>query len=299
MRDMANTNAEPQPNPQRPARRLRFLPRIRPLVQTAFLGVWLAPLGRWLHGFPSCVFHCYACPLSSFACPVGVTAQFIGAGYFPFLAVGVVVAAAALVGSLICGWACPFGFLQDLAARVPTPRIAIPKWMGALRYAVLIGMVIAIPLVLHLQGKSAEESPLFICRSCPAGAVEGALPYIGRLAYEGKYASWTDIFDPARGGTSPYKWTILAVFFVAIFVTYRPWCRVLCPLGGFLSLFNRFSVLHLRFEAHNCTECNLCRSRCVVGVEVERKVNDPACIRCLECTACGAITPTLAGPKPQ
>ena len=42
----------------------RKLSRLRPWVQTGFLGVWLAPVGRWLHGIPGCVFHCYSCPLS-------------------------------------------------------------------------------------------------------------------------------------------------------------------------------------------------------------------------------------------
>ncbi len=59
-----------------PAELGRRLTRLRPWVQTGFLAVWLAPLGRWLHGIPGCVFHCYSCPLSSFACPVGVAANY-------------------------------------------------------------------------------------------------------------------------------------------------------------------------------------------------------------------------------
>ena len=52
------------------------LKRARPWVQTGFLGLWLAPVGQWLHGIPGCVFHCYSCPLSAFACPVGVAANY-------------------------------------------------------------------------------------------------------------------------------------------------------------------------------------------------------------------------------
>ncbi|HSA01256.1 MAG TPA: hypothetical protein P5055_11025, partial [Candidatus Paceibacterota bacterium] len=54
----------------------RMLKGFRPWVQTAFLAVWLAPVGRWLHGVPACVFHCYACPLSAFGCPVGLAANY-------------------------------------------------------------------------------------------------------------------------------------------------------------------------------------------------------------------------------
>src|SRR5512137_1936738 len=91
----------------------RKLAKARPWVQTAFLAVWLAPLGRWLHSVPSCVFHCYSCPLSSFACPIGVLANYAAlmpaAAEFPFLLVGLLLGVAAVSGSLACGWACPFG----------------------------------------------------------------------------------------------------------------------------------------------------------------------------------------------
>ena len=50
------------------------------------MGVWLAPVGQWLHAIPGCVFHCYSCPLSSFACPVGVAANY--AAYANAAAVG-------------------------------------------------------------------------------------------------------------------------------------------------------------------------------------------------------------------
>ena len=76
---------------------------------------------------------------------------------------------------------------------------------------------------------------------------------------------------------------------MAAIVSFRPWCTVLCPLGGFLSLFNRGSLIHMRFDPAGCNECNLCRSRCPVGVKVERDINTSRCIRCTECTACGAI----------
>jgi hypothetical protein len=305
------------------------------------------------------------------ACPIGIVANFSSWHAFPFLAVGVLVTAGALVGSIICGWACPFGLLQDLAGRVPIPRMRIPNWMSHGRYLVLVGMVIVAPWFLGPQEKpeglgiangappAAQKAPtnapsnppgtkgfhvidnqfeksfaeaepeetaatttasepanpanppqaaagqpvaaarkpyvtkkaLFICRSCPAGALEGGVYSVAQSAINREYKKWTDIFDPDKGGMSPYKWTILGVFFLAIFVMFRPWCKVLCPLGGFLSLFNRFSVFHLRYQRAACNECNTCRSRCTMGVNVDKNVNTHICIRCMECTTCGAITP--------
>ena len=257
----------------------RGIARFRPWAQTAFLAVWLAPLGKalQLHRIPSCVFHCYGCPLSSLACPIGVAAGFGDLPYFalPLLVIGVLVLVGGLVGSLVCGWACPFGFLQDLAAKIPTPKFRIPGWMGYGRYVVLIGLVILVP---YLWGKT---HPLYICNVCPAGALEAGVYNMAKQAVLGGPVEWMR----AR------KFVILGVLLVAMLFTYRPWCKVLCPLGGLLALFNRFSIFHLRFKAEECRECNLCRSRCSMGVKVEKRVNTADCIRCLECTTCGAISP--------
>ncbi len=103
-------------------------------VQSVFLLVWLDPLLRLrLHTICSPVFHCYACPLSTFACPIGVIAQFGALHIFPFMADGLLIAVGVLFGSLICGWVCPFGFLQDLLAKFPTPKFDLPKLAGYLR----------------------------------------------------------------------------------------------------------------------------------------------------------------------
>jgi len=131
--------------PPRPVAALgRKLSRLRPWVQTGFLGVWLAPVGRWLHGIPGCVFHCYSCPLSAFACPVGVAANSAAllpvVWEVPYLLIGLLLFVGAASGSLVCGWACPFGFLQDLLGKVFPRKISLPGWVGYFRYVVLAGL---------------------------------------------------------------------------------------------------------------------------------------------------------------
>lgn len=286
--EVCTGHTQEAPSPLRGDRITRW----RPWVQTAFLGVWLAPLGKWLHAVPGCVFHCYSCPLSAFACPVGVAANY--AALFPavfevpWLLIGILLLTAVILGSAVCGWACPFGFLQDLLGRVFPRKLQLPGWLGYGRYVVLVGLVVMLPMVLGYQGIPFEEQAVSICRLCPAGALEAGLPYsIHSLAHgEG----WL---------MSGFKTGILAVFLVSAVLIYRPWCRVLCPLGGWLSLFNRWSLFHLRFKGSACVECNLCRSRCPVGVHVDQRVNVVNCIRCLECTKCSAIEPAFALPSPS
>jgi ferredoxin-type protein NapH len=276
-----------QPHPTALGRKLS---RLRPWVQTGLLGVWLAPLGQWLHGIPSCVFHCYSCPLSSFGCPVGVAANYAAllpvAGEVPYLLIGVLLLVGAAGGSIVCGWACPFGFLQDLLGRIVPRKISVPGWVGYTRYVVLLGLVLVLPMILGFQGIPFEQQAVSICRLCPAGALEAGLPYSvqGLIAGSGWAMSW-------------FKTGILVVFVAAALLIHRPWCRIFCPLGGLLSLFNRFSLFHLKFNPKQCVECNLCRSRCSMGVKVDVAVNVSGCIRCLECTTCGAIEPCLAKPQ--
>jgi ferredoxin-type protein NapH len=278
--------------PGKPAARGDKLMRLRPWVQTAFLGVWLAPVGRWLHGIPGCVFHCYSCPLSAFGCPVGIAANY--AALFPvtfeipFLLIGVLLVSGALVGSLICGWACPFGFLQDLLGKLTPRKLVLPAWTGYFRYVVLVGLVIALPMILGYRGIPYEEQSVSICRTCPAGALEAGLPFSVASVWGGN--AWL---------MSTFKTVLLVVFFGAAVVIYRPWCRLFCPLGGWLSLFNRWSMFHLQFKGQACAECNLCRTRCPVGVKVDEAVNVTNCIRCLECTRCGAMQPVFALPGRQ
>jgi polyferredoxin len=246
-------------------------------VQAAFLLVWLDPARLRLHTMCSPVFHCYACPLSTFACPIGVIAQFSALHIFPFIAIGLLIAVGALFGSLICGWVCPFGFLQDLVAKVPTPRFDLPKWTGYFRYVILIATVLAIPYFF------GEEHPLFVCRICPAGALEAAVPNMVGQAIAGKEIVWPNAV----------KLAVLSLFLIAIFFMRRPWCRLLCPLGATFSLFNRVSAFFLRFNAGECTYCERCHKLCEYGIEPEKAPNALRCVRCLECTRCSPEALTL------
>lgn len=254
---------------------------MRPWVQAAFLIVWLAPL-KFMRVMPSCVFHCYACPLASMSCPIGLIAQFAYLALVPLLVIGVLAVVGAAVGSLACGWACPFGLVQDLLSRVPFPKFRVPDYMEYGRYVVLAILVVAGPLYLGYAGLP-KENPLFICNVCPAGAIEGGVPHMAEQALSGQAVEWM----------SWYKFAIAGAFIAGAMFFHRPWCTVLCPLGGLLAVCNRFSVFHLRFNRARCAKCNLCRAHCAYGVHVETKINTHRCIRCLQCTTCGAIQPVL------
>jgi polyferredoxin len=250
------------------------LARWRSWVQAGFLLVWLDPLLLRLHGICSPVFHCYSCPLATFACPIGILAQYSALHVFPFLAVGTVLAAAALCGSLVCGWACPFGFLQDLVARLPTPKLRLPGCLGWARYAVLAGLVFLVPYYF------GEGSPWFVCRLCPAGALEAAVPYSIQQSLARHAIVWPTL----------NKSIILGVFLLATLFVRRPWCTLFCPLGALFGLGNYVSLVFLRFQSSRCSGCELCRDLCKYHGPSQRRGSDLRCIRCFECVRCEALS---------
>lgn len=242
-------------------------------VQALFVVVWANPFMLRLHNVCAPVFHCYSCPLATFACPIGVLANFSALHVFPFLAVGTLLVVGALLGSIVCGWLCPFGFLQDLIGKVPTPKLRLPAVAGYSRYFVLGAFVVAIPFFF------GERSALFFCRLCPAGALEGAVPFVARQALAGGPIAWP----------GAVKIVILILFLTGAFFVWRPWCRLFCPLGAIYGILNRFSLVLLRFHPGRCDDCGRCERPCRYGVTPDRGAGDPTCIRCLECTGCGAI----------
>ena len=259
---------------------LRLLP-YRHRIQAGFLAVWLAPL----HWFGVCgpVFHCNACPLAAFACPIGVLARDGALHILPLAALAVLVAVGVTLGSATCGWACPFGWLQDMASKVPTRRWELPRWTGHVRYAVLAVTVLAVPFFF------GGDHALFICRLCPAAGLEVSVPRLVKSALGPGPAIWPD---------TP-KLVILVLFLGAIFVFHRPWCRVLCPLGAIFGFFNRFSLLGLKAHEDRCTHCGRCRKACPSGLDPETESNSSRCSRCFECLTCarGALE-VKAGPRP-
>ena len=40
---------------------------------------------------------------------------------------GIMILIGALLGRLVCGLLCPFGFVQDLLYKIPTPKFKIPE----------------------------------------------------------------------------------------------------------------------------------------------------------------------------
>ncbi len=259
---------------------------IRGLVQTLATLLTNANFKGFLQGTISkgklktiCVpgMNCYSCPGAVGACPIGAMQAVLNARKynFAFYIVGFLCALGVLFGRLICGWLCVFGFLEDLLYKIPTPKLKIPqkvdKRLRFLKYIVLIVFVIGLPT--FLVNEYGTSAPYFCKLICPVGTLEGGIPLV--LLNESLRKTVGFLFH--------WKLGILILIVLSSVFIYRPFCKYICPLGAFYSLFNKVSFVKIGLDKEKCTGCGLCSKKCKMGVDVRKDANSRECIRCGDC----------------
>ena len=232
--------------------------------------------------------NCYSCPGAVGACPLGAMQSFLGGlrFRFPYYVVGLLLFFGALLGRAVCGFLCPFGWLQELLHRTPfwkKNRFRADRVLRYLKYAVL-ALLVVLPLFVKL-------TPFFCKYLCPAGTLSGAL---------------LSLADPLlRGQLGPlftWKSIVLAAVVVSSLIVWRPFCRYLCPLGALYGLLNRVSLVRMRLDTARCVSCGKCAAACRMCVDPAQTPNSAECIRCGDCVrACprGALRLGVRDPRPR
>ena len=223
--------------------------------------------------------NCYACPLAQGACPIGTIQHFLVIGAIPFLAIGVIGAFGAVAGRFYCSHLCPFGFFQDILGRLTKRKWRLPHWTGWLKYASLVLLVLIIPPLVNEP---------FFCTLCPAGTLEAGIPIVGGSWYELTFAG-ADIFSNAAGIMGMVGWwfwfklALLGGMIALTLMVRRPFCRMACPLGAILGLFNRISLLvhPPRDKAESGRGYYL--RECPVQITTPGDVDSHNCIKCRQC----------------
>lgn len=223
------------------------------------------------------VLNCYSCPGALGACPIGSLQVSAGCSTFgiSFYVLGFLALVGVLFGRLLCGFVCPFGFVQDLLHRIPLPKLRIggkpDRIMRFGKYLVLALLVLLLPLLT--AGPYGSTVPYFCKYLCPAGTLEGGIPLV----------SMNKPLQAAIGSLFSWKVAVLAVMLLASMAVYRPFCKYFCPLGAFYSLFNHFSFYRYRIDRSKCTNCGLCGQVCPMDAEPVKTPNHAECIRCGRC----------------
>lgn len=224
--------------------------------------------------------NCYSCPAAVGACPIGalqtmfanVRPSFRAAQYHLGLyVIGTLGLIGSLVGRMPCAWVCPFGFMQELIHKIPSPEIDIPRFFSWMKYVVLALFVVFLPLLaVDLFGYGENWFCKYIC---PAGTLQAGLPMA--ILQPQLRGLWGTLFV--------LKMAILVVLLLSMIFIRRPFCRILCPLGAIYSLFNKVSLFRMVRHPDNCVRCEECHRNCPMGVRFYEGANQKDCIRCLQC----------------
>lgn len=267
-----------------------LIPTKRKLIQLYFALLYNANLKGFVNGSiykgdskNMCVpgLNCYSCPGAVGACPLGSLQGAISSGKSTLFYVGgILVLFGILFGRLICGFACPFGLIQELFYKIKTPKIRksrATRLLSYLKYPVLIIFVFVIPIAYAFRD---VPLPAFCKYICPAGTLEGGVGLLSNKINEGYFTMLGPIFT--------WKFALLVSFLVGSVFVFRMFCRFFCPLGLLYGFFNRFSLFGIKLNRDKCVECGLCVTKCKMDI---RRVGDVECINCGECIE---VCPTKA-----
>ncbi len=168
----------------------------------------------------------------------------------------------AVVGNkLICGWACPFGALQELIYSIPIlKRIKQKKLPFALTNT--IRALIFITMLFFLFGV--------------IGGRKGMVIY----HYINPFNLFNKDFD-----TVSIALTVL-VSLLGSFLFYRPFCQFICPFGLISWIAERFSIVRIRIDKDKCTQCGACIKACPLEAakgRVQGKILPSDCFSCARC----------------
>jgi len=211
-------------------------------------------------GFICPSLYCYGCPFALFACPIGTLQNFVTFRQIPLLPVGSLGVYGMLMGRVFCGWACPFGALHDLVSYFKGEKSHKAPRYWYIKYIVLL-------VVLALAWITLDT---VFCKFCPSGSLFAAIPFF-ILHPNSSFSTFFYI----------HILTLIATLILAYLVAHF-WCRYLCPLGAIHGMFNKVSLLKIRFDEKKCTECEICLKVCPMGID---KVDDIG--NSTDCTMCG------------
>ncbi len=233
--------------------------------------------GVYLPSDQACVpgLNCQYCRYSAAGCPLGITQQAFAGGFtaIAWKTWGIFALFALLFGRMICGWACPIGFFQDLLDKVPLPKIPKSRITCCLSYLkYIISAVFIIGLPFYTGHFTPRGMTAFCAKICPGNLMEAViLPNLMR-------GNWNNLALALDNS----KFAGIMLLLTAMLVIYRPFCRFICPLGAFYGFFNKFALLGMKVEHNKCLNCHTCVRQCKMDI---KRVGDHECIGCGKCIA--------------
>ena len=176
----------------------------------------------------------------------------------------------AVIGNkMICGWACPFGSLQELFYSLPILRKIKQK---------------KLPFILT----NTIRAGLFFTTLLLMFGIPGGRK--GFIIYH--YINPFNLFDLDIETVSIALTIIIALG--GALIVYRPFCQLICPFGFVSWLIERFSVFRIRIDLKKCTQCGACAKVCPSEAAKGRIENKKMPADCFSCARCLNVCPVDA-----
>jgi polyferredoxin len=168
----------------------------------------------------------------------------------------------AIVGNkLVCGWACPFGAIQELIFSVPILKRLKRKKVPFLVSNLIRGGLFVL-MLLMLFGI--------------VGGKKGFVVYHVMNPF--------NLFN-LQFETPTILLTVILALGLAV-VTYRPFCQFICPFGFVSWLAERLSLVRVRVNHDLCDGCGACSFACPLESAkhmVDGKMFGADCYSCARC----------------
>ena len=175
--------------------------------------------------------------------------------------------ALAVVGNkLVCGWACPFGALQELLYSLPILRQIKRR---------------KVPFVLSNTVRAA----LFLATLLLLFGVVGGRKGLVLYHFMNPFNLFTPDFEDL-----PVVITIVVALGLALLI-YRPFCQFICPFGFISWLAERLSLTRVRIDANRCNQCGACVQACPLDAAKHKVAGRPFGADCYSCARCLNVCP--------
>ena len=200
-----------------------------------------------------------------------------------------------LMGRVYCSAICPLGIFQDAVSRLASIKKKnrfsyrpLRKPLVALRFALLAIFILSI--IIHINAVTVILDP-YSAFGRMVLQIGGPVYKFGNnlLAYfaesAGSYAFYT--VDVWMKGVSALAIAVLTFTVVSIFAwkSGRGYCNTICPVGAFLGIFAKFSLIKIRINDDKCKGCGICAKNCKAAC-IDHNAKEIDYFRCVACFNC-------------
>ena len=205
-----------------------------------------------------------------------------------------------IIGRFFCGWICPFGTTIDIFSRLrKKQKEKHYRKLKSIKYVILVVLFIS---ALFSTGLLGYGDPIALITRTVTSVLFPAFAFLIRSTVGLLFTiePLQEVLYPANDFLLAYvlpsqqsffrTGILIFLIFAAIlgleFISWRFWCRNLCPLGALLALCSKWSLINRKVHA-GCTRCSICHSRCKMDAISANftETSSPECIQCFDCVS--------------